>query len=187
MSEARPASHTCPSCAAAVSAAALACGSCDAVFSGPESWKPVPPRIPAPSSNNDGNADNGAGSPLTLALGVLAFIVYGVTNLFVMMWVGFGGASQLTNALGAFVYLLYPLLCLVGIYIPLIKAPTAVRNSARYALLVPWGLILIIAIPQIAGNAGEVLLLCLVAAAIWYLYIPGEALVRWITGNEKNA
>lgn len=113
-------------------------------------------------------------------LRLTVWLAYCLANLFLMMWVGFGGAQRLMNFLDSFMLALviYALLCVLLIFVPLMKTSVEFRNSVRYGIFAPWALILLIAVPQFGHDPAGVFKVCIGAAMIWFSYLPGERLVK---------
>jgi hypothetical protein len=105
-----------------------------------------------------------------------------------MMWVGFGGLAVLPKFLQSLpvVVALYLVTWLFAIYVLLAKASKPTRRVALYGVFAPWAFLLIIGVPQFGKEPASVAILCAAAAVVWFLYIPGEHLVRMIVGDEQN-
>jgi FtsH-binding integral membrane protein len=115
-------------------------------------------------------------------------IVYGIANVLLMAWAGFGGLETLpaffrSPLVCTFLYLLFWLL---AIYVVLARTSAETRKSVRYAIFAPWGFVLFLVVPQFLHDPRGATIICVWAALVWFMYIPGERLVSWLQSNEQD-
>ena len=119
----------------------------------------------------------------------IIFIIYAFCNFIFMLWYGIGGHQYLGLGLmepRALIISGYLLIEIFFVYVALIKFSRKIRRAAHLGFFAPWGLMLLIAIPQKTDHPEETLFLMFWGALILLIRLPAEMILGRVKAVRRT-